>query len=143
MATLCRKWCRISGGSARFPSIIPHGLMPGPILRSKQLWAVRFTTKPEIAEALSDALGDSLSLSILCPPRSIRAQIEAIYGEKPDPADLTARLSVAAALHKIKPPKFEIREMPSLDWLKKVAEDFPPLPIGRWIIHGARHRKAV
>lgn len=30
-----------------------------------------------------------------------------------------------------------------LDWIKKVAEDFPPLPIARWTIFGAAHKKAV
>ncbi|MDX2027504.1 MAG: 50S ribosomal protein L11 methyltransferase [Alphaproteobacteria bacterium] len=107
------------------------------------LWAVDITTSPERAEALADALGETLALTILAPPRSRKARIEALYVEEPDRAVLTAQLAVAAALHKSRPPKFHIRQVPKLDWLRKVAGDFPPLKAGRWTIHGAQHRKSV
>jgi ribosomal protein L11 methyltransferase len=46
-------------------------------------------------------------------------------------------------LNEIKVPKLVVKEMPKFDWLKKVAEDFPPLRISRWTIHGTQHRNKV
>ena len=113
-------------------------------MKFSRLWSLRLETSPETAESFAEALGEApLALTILAPPRSRKAHIEALYGEKPDLSELTARLAVSAALHKLRVPKLHIREMPNLDWLGKVAGDFPPLHIGRWTIHGAQHRHKV
>lgn len=108
------------------------------------LWTVHIETLPDAAEAMAEALGENpLALTILAPPRSRTARIEALYAQKPDRAALTAPLAVTAALHKVKMPRIDILEMPNLNWLRKVAADFQPLPGARWTIHGAQHRKAV
>ncbi len=113
-------------------------------MKSRRLWSLSLDTSPEIADRLAEVLGDGpLAVSVFAPPRTGKARLEVLYALKPDSADLTARLSVAAALLKIKPPKFQLQETPDLDWLKKVASDFPPLPIARWTIHGAHYRHAV
>lgn len=99
---------------------------------------------PEAAAFLSEALEDSaVSLSILAPPRTGHATIEAIFDSEPDPTALELRLAILASLHGVKPPKLSVKELPKLDWLKKVAEDFPPLPIARWVVFGAQHKKAA
>jgi ribosomal protein L11 methyltransferase len=93
------------------------------------------------AEFLADALGEAaLSVTTLAPPRSKQATIEALYGEPPDQAEFETRMAIVAAALKIKPPRFIIRKLPRLDWLKKVYEDFPPLPIARWVVFGALHK---
>ena len=111
---------------------------------NKKLWSVSFAVPADKAGPMSDVLGESaLAVTILAPPRTRQARIEAIYGAPPDGAALTASLAIAALLNGIAAPKLTLRELPKLDWLKKVAEDFPPLRIARWTIHGAQHRKAV
>ena len=93
---------------------------------------------------LSDALGDeALSLAVMAPPRTELAEVEAIFGEEPDAIALQTRIDIMASLNGIKAPKLRVRELPKLDWLKKVAEDFPPLPIGRWVVFGAQHKQAA
>ena len=44
---------------------------------------------------------------------------------------------------KTKMPRICVEEIRNLNWLKKVAADFPPLAIGRWTIYGNAHRHAV
>jgi ribosomal protein L11 methyltransferase len=110
----------------------------------KKLWSAAVITAPHLADIMAEALAmDSLSVSQFAPPRKKEARIEALFATKPDCAILTARLSVAAALHGAKPPKIKIAETPKLDWLKKVAGDFPPIRIARWTIFGAQHKKTV
>ena len=110
----------------------------------KTLWSASFTTTPEAADILSDALGEeALSLTVMAPPRTGKAEIEAIFGTEPDAATLQTRIAILASLQGIKTPKLLIRELPKLDWLKKVSEDFPPLPIGRWVVFGAQHKNAA
>ena len=40
-------------------------------------------------------------------------------------------------------PQVRVEQVGNLDWLKKVAADFPPLAIGRWTVYGGEHRHAV
>jgi ribosomal protein L11 methyltransferase len=110
----------------------------------QKIWSLSLSAQPALAEAIGENLGeDALSLTIMAPPRRALALVEALYDAEPDAAAINARLSILAMLQGAKPPKFIIKEMPKLDWLKKVAEDFPPLPIARWTVHGALHRGKV
>jgi len=82
------------------------------------LWLVNITLPPQAAELVADALGEeALAVTTLAPP--------------------------LASVFDIAPPTFTIRAAPRLDWLKKVTEDFPPLKIARWTVHGAMHRDKV
>jgi ribosomal protein L11 methyltransferase len=111
---------------------------------SPKLWSVSVTAKPLHIDAFAAAIdADALSLSAFAKPRGKTAKAEALYGSPPNAAVFTARLAVAAAMLKVRAPKPIIREIPNLDWLEKVAGDFPPLPIAHWTIHGARHKNAI
>lgn len=107
------------------------------------LWKASFTTSPNYADALSSAVEEAQAVSLYAPPRTGKAQIEAIYSSPPDLQALTARLTILAALQGIKTPQISLTEVPNLDWLQKVSEDFPPLPLSRWTIYGASHRQAI
>lgn len=80
---------------------------------------------------------------MIAPPREAEARIEALFQDEPDKAEWAGRLAILAALLGCEAPVPAIAQTPPLDWLKKVAEDFPPLRAGRWTIHGAQHRAAV
>lgn len=109
-----------------------------------KLWAATLVVAPEAVELLSEALSeDAVALTIMAPPRTGRAEIEAIYDTPPDARALQTRIAILASLSGIAAPTLVIKELPKLDWLKKVAEDFPPLPIARWVVYGAQHRKAA
>ncbi len=108
------------------------------------LWKATVACPPDLAEAFADALEDgALAITALSPPRKKTATVEAIYADPPDAGNITSRLAVAALLRGAAVPEVEISETGNLDWLKKVAADFPPLRAGRWTIHGAAHRRSV
>ena len=108
-----------------------------------KLWRAAFAAPAALVETFADALGDAAALTILAPPRKSEARIEALFDHEPDKAALAARLAVIAALCRAKAPKLDIREVPQLDWLKKVAGDFPPFDVARWTVYGAQHRAKV
>lgn len=111
---------------------------------TQPLWLVNITLPIQATELVADALGeDAVAVTTLAPPRQANAQVEAIYDFEPVQSEMAAKLEILAAVFGIAPPKFTIRAAPRLDWLKKVAEDFPPLKIARWTIHGAMHRDKV
>ncbi len=108
------------------------------------LWLVNIKLPLHAAEFIADALGeDAVAVTVLAPPRQAEAQVEAIYDFEPSQADMAARLEILAAAFDVAAPVFTIKTAPRLDWLKKVASDFPPLKIARWTVHGAMHRGKV
>lgn len=114
------------------------------MLFRQKLWILRLSLPSQAAEAFGEALGEgAVAVTVLNPPRKKTARIEVLYNTKPKAAVLSAQLAVLAAAHKLPEPKFTLCSAPKLDWLKKVAEDFPPLKIARWTVHGAQHRKNV
>lgn len=109
-----------------------------------KIWSVHFKTAPTVAEAMAEPLQEiALAVTVLAQPRKAEATIEALFNAPPDMASLTAQLAIIAMIHGVATPNPALKEMPKLDWLKKVAEDFPPLPIARWTVHGAMHRDKV
>jgi ribosomal protein L11 methyltransferase len=111
---------------------------------TQNLWIVTITLPASVGEFFGDALGDgAVAVTVVSPPRHPMARVEAIYDHEPDAVDMRTKLDILAAASDIPAPEFMIQPAPPLDWLKKVAEDFPPLPIGRWTVHGAMHRDKV
>ena len=109
-----------------------------------KLWAALISVPSLYAEAFSEALADkALAVTTLAPPRQKDAKIEALFDFEPDPSQLTAQVSVIAMLKQIKTPEVEIKVMPNMDWLKKVSDDFPPISIGRFRVHGSAFRSQV
>ena len=110
----------------------------------RKLWVARVIVPHENAEIFTSPFEEaSLALTVYAPPRLPTARIEAIYDSPPDKAALITQLALIALLNQISSPTLDIEEIPKLDWLKKVAADFPPLPLARWVVHGAQHRRKV
>ena len=108
------------------------------------LWRVSFDAPPAAAETLAELLGaQALAQSLAIPPRRPTASVELLFDREPDAATLTAQMAVLATMIAIDPPPLAIAPVPKLDWLRKVAQDFPPLRIARWTVHGAQHRDKV
>lgn len=108
-----------------------------------QIWHASVTSLPEHALMFSEALEDgSAATAINAPPRKKEAIIEAYFVDEPDQIAINLRLTLAATMAGIPAPTVTIKKVPATDWLKKVAADFPPLPIGRWLIYGDEHKNA-
>jgi ribosomal protein L11 methyltransferase len=105
---------------------------------------LKFSFPACAAEAASQALGDgAVAVTILSAPRQNKARVEILYNDEPDASGMSMKIAVLAAALNIPAPAFTLAPTPKLDWLKKVAADFPPLKIARWTIHGAQHRRKV
>ena len=114
------------------------------MITNRKFWAVTARLECGLANLIASAFeDDALAVTVMSPPRSELAQVEWLFGQRPDIKRLKAQLSIIGMIRGFTPPGLSIKELPKLDWLKKVAEDFPPLCIGRWTIHGAQHREAV
>lgn len=114
------------------------------MLLNKKFWLVTTEIAPEHVHIYSDVFNEnSRAVTVITPPRTKLSRIEWLFDHPPEIVSMVGQISVIAMLHGLKAPSLHTTEIPKLDWLKKVAEDFPPLPISRWIIHGNQHRKAV
>jgi len=105
-------------------------------------WTVRLNARaaqiPLIEEAVID---EAQAITTLESPDEGMSVLELLYDYAPDEAALKAQLG--AVLGDGAVPALEIKSLGSLDWIKEVAQEFPPLPIGRWTIHGAAFRDKV
>ena len=107
------------------------------------LWAVSCRTVPDAVDAITPVFDEALSVTVFAPPRTGFADIQALYDHQPDHTGLTTQVAIVCAMQGVVAPSVTVAETPKLDWIKKVSDDFPPLPIARWTIHGAMHRQAV
>ncbi len=119
--------------------------MKGRLLPSPSLWNVRVVCAPDDAQAVENALTDgALSVSTFALPRAETASVELLLDAPPDEAALRARIVLAlAAARRSSSFVFSASPTPNLDWIKKVAQDFPPLPVARWTIFGAAHKDKI
>lgn len=108
------------------------------------LWLLTLSVPSRVADAVGDALAESaVAVTVMAPPRKEIAELEALYDQEPDGGELQMKIAVLAASMGFSVPEATVRAVPKLDWLKKVAQDFPPLRIARWTVHGALHRGKV
>lgn len=108
------------------------------------LWLLTLSVPFRVADAVGEALGgEAVALTVIAPLRKESAEVEALYDQEPDSGELQMKLVVLAMALDFPVPHATVRPVPKLDWLKKVAQDFPPLRIARWTVHGALHRDKV
>ena len=124
-------------------------------IQQPELWTIRVHCKPIQVEAIEDLFeGESLALSTYDPPRAETAVVEILVDGQPPLSFVTERLAPAFPDHAFEAMTadarltentigIDIAPVGNLDWLKKVAEDFPPLPIARWTVYGAAHKDKV
>lgn len=109
------------------------------MFKNPDLYTLTLTCRPDQIEALEALFEeDALALSILAPPRCETAQIDVLLNGEPTTAWVEEKLGAVANA-----PSYTIAPVGNLDWIKKVAQDFPPLPIARWTVYGAAHRDKI
>ncbi|MDX9689288.1 MAG: 50S ribosomal protein L11 methyltransferase [Alphaproteobacteria bacterium] len=87
----------------------------------------------EKAEALFE--DRSLAISSYAPPPTDTAIVEILIEGKPEIEALRPRLPFALSI--------EAEPVGNLDWIKKVAADYPPFSVGRWQIFGGAYRDKI
>lgn len=108
------------------------------------LWSLTLSLPIAKVEGAAQWLADeAISVSTFVPPRKKMGSVEALFNQYPDRAALTAKFIIWGYLHKIKTPKFKIREIPDLNWLEKVSQDYPPLKVAQWTVHTSQQKHAV
>ena len=102
------------------------------------VWHVAVTV-PHGAEAAVEAAldPDGVAVSVRELDQTRLSCVETWLEAEPDRALLTGRLAVAAAAAGIDLPGLQIRKVEGRDWLEATRSAFPPLPIGRFVVHGS------
>jgi ribosomal protein L11 methyltransferase len=59
-------------------------------------------------------------------------KLTVLYGEAPDTKDVERRLALMGAV-----PPYAIEPREPKDWVASIAQDFPPLRVGRFFVHGS------
>lgn len=62
---------------------------------------------------------------------------ELLFDAPPDMAEIMRRVALLAAIASVKTPAVEMAIIEQQDWLSLVAQNFPPLMIGRFFVHGS------
>jgi len=114
-------------------------LAPNPFAQSPQYWKVVFTIPSSGAGTAEEAFNDiALAVSGFETDEANHIwTFDILCAERPDAAEFTRRLMVISKLHNIVLPDMKIEPVVQKDWLASVAQDFPPLMIGRFYVHGA------
>jgi len=109
-----------------------------------QLSTVRILCQSSQLSLVEEAFTEeAAALSILEPDDKGSVTIEALYEGTPDATALHAKLALLANVTGGPALTFEIIPVGNLDWIKKVCENFEPLPIARWTIFGAAFRASI
>lgn len=112
---------------------------PNPFAQSQAYWKVCFTLPAVAAGMVEDAFNDiALAVSGFETDEVNHIwSFEALCAAAPDEAEFSRRLMLIATLHQLAMPTLTMERVEQRDWLAAVAQDFPPLVIGRFYVHGA------
>lgn len=108
------------------------------------LWRVSFTARIDTAEGLAAAIEPYCFATSWFEgepfPDRPTWRIEGWCTNEPDRGALTAATAAAAAALGIEAPRLTIDVVPARDWLAENRGAFPPLRLGRYLIHGSHIR---
>ncbi len=115
-----------------------------PFAQSAIYWQVLFVLPASAVGTAEEAFSD-ISTSVANFETDEENSIwtfELIFSEKPDEQEINRRLLVISSLHNIEKPEIKLEQLMQSDWLSQVAQDFPPLSIGRFFVHGAHVKES-
>jgi ribosomal protein L11 methyltransferase len=122
--------------------------MSGPTGGQGALWRLTATLPDEIAaNALAAVLGSMANAVSAFETRPGGAwQIEAHAAEAPDRSALAAAAALAALAFDVPSSvlldNLAIERLAPRDWVRENQQNFPPIRVGRFFIHGSHHDKA-
>jgi ribosomal protein L11 methyltransferase len=104
-------------------------------------WQVEVTVPRAAVEPL-EAAWDDMSVALTCfevDESKDLWKLEALCEDKPDPATLSATLSLVAAAIRSEELQVTVIRLEGRDWLRENLVDFPPIGVGRFFVHGSHH----
>lgn len=109
-----------------------------------KLWRIALVVPEAHAPIFADAVGDHAdAISTFELDEGGDWLVEAtLYGE-PDVPRLNSRVAVLAEAVGIPEPKLIIELLPSIDWVFKSYQGFPPIRAGRFFVHGSHHEETI
>lgn len=116
-----------------------------PFAQSRHYWTVRFGLHVDMIDAADQGFTD-MALAVSSFEVDETAQLwsmELLFDSPPDEEEVRRRLLLLCAMFDVKMPTFETQKLQQQDWLANVAQDFPPIRVGRLYIHGAHCKKDI
>lgn len=115
-----------------------------PFAQSPAYWLLHFDLPQEVALLADEYFAeDAVSIATSEIPETPDIwRMEVLYAELPAEADITRRLRVLAEQYGVHAPSFTLTRMEQRNWLEAVKQDFPPLRIARFFVHGS-HVQAI
>jgi ribosomal protein L11 methyltransferase len=85
-----------------------------------------------VFEVEDEATGDALGWNI-----------QFLYRDRPDPRDFEAELARACAVAGVSLDTVTVETVPTQDWVTATSLRLPPIPAGRFVVHGSHARDAL
>jgi ribosomal protein L11 methyltransferase len=115
-----------------------------------ELWrAIVRTTGPEMPDILEGFEHDALLSAAVFEIEDETAaeplgwQVDLLFRERPEPEALETALAGLCAVAGARLDGIEIAEVPAADWTALTQLRLPPIPVGRFVVHGAHARGAL
>ena len=119
-----------------------HGGLPS-------LWRASLTVDGAVMPDLLDELEEqalSVSLFEIEDPETaepVAWRVEMLFSEQPDATTLRRTLAAVLGRRPAAVPAVTIETVPAEDWVAATAVRLPPIPVGRFVIHGAHAREEL
>ncbi|MEM1400930.1 MAG: 50S ribosomal protein L11 methyltransferase, partial [Pseudomonadota bacterium] len=113
-------------------------------MKQEKTWRVSFTVPPEMAAATEAWADTHFSTYSAFEQPDLSATFDLlVFGKAPNEAALNVCLAVIAKTTGSPTVTVESAEVPAADWRAVTYEAFPPMRIGRFVIHGSHHKRTA
>jgi len=110
----------------------------------EDVWRIEVGVPADAAGAFETALEPYCdSLSLFATDSVTLWHMEGFSRTEPEPASLGVALAIAAAAHGLEAPEVHVSRVPARDWVADSLRNLPPIPVGRFFIHGSHHQGGI
>lgn len=116
-----------------------RNLLSNPFAQVAQYYQVAFDLPQGAAEQVEHAF-DDIALAASAFGEGLSDPVwrcELLFTAPPDMEEITRRVMLLATVAGVKMPRITTGTIAQQDWLSLVAQNFPPLVIGRFFVHGS------
>lgn len=110
--------------------------------KNNPLWQIRFELPDEALALFSETLEEAFdTFSSRRDNANTPWIIECIMRHKPDMDALHTQIAILSETCGIAAPDLTLEQVPDIDWLEHVYQQFQPFTVERFFIHGSHYRK--
>lgn len=112
----------------------------------KDVWRIEIGVPAAAVATFEFALEpycDSLSLFSTDTDTDTHWRMEGFSRTEPNRSSLGVALSIAATAYGLETPEVHISQLPARDWVSESLRNLPPIPVGRFFIHGSHYEGEV